>query len=170
VGRQFVRPSYYNPTVTISRRSLLASATALPLLAKSSTRVLKIIVAGGHPGDPVCGCAGTIARYTELGHEVVLLYLNRGEGFCGGARLGRCADIRTAEARKACESLNARAAFAGQYDGRAIVDTPHYEVATAAQPAMPAGSIQREHVRRTIVLFVGDLLTSAESMPGIRAG
>ncbi len=40
----------------------------------------------------------------------------------------------------------------------------------AARPAMPAGSIQREHVRRTIVLFVGDLLTSAESIPAIRAG
>lgn len=44
------------------------------------------------------------------------------------------------------------------------------KVTTAAQPAMPAGSIKREQVRRTIVLFVGDLLTSAESMPGIRAG
>src|ERR1700683_2827302 len=42
--------------------------------------------------------------------------------------------------------------------------------ATAAQPAMPAGSIQRGNVRRTIVLFVGDLLTSAERMPSIRAG
>ncbi len=41
---------------------------------------------------------------------------------------------------------------------------------TSAQPSMPAGSIKREQVRRTIVLFVGDLLTSAESMPGIRAG
>src|ERR1700688_2222550 len=44
------------------------------------------------------------------------------------------------------------------------------KLATAAQPAIPAGSVKREHVRRTIVLFVGDLLTSAESMPAIRAG
>ena len=44
------------------------------------------------------------------------------------------------------------------------------KVTTAAQPAMPAGFIKREQVRRTIVLFIGDLLTSAESMPGIRAG
>ena len=111
----------------ITRRTLLASATALPLLGQSSTHPLKIVVAGGHPGDPECGCAGTVARYTGLGHEVVLLYLNRGEGFCGGASLGRCAAIRTAEAGKACQGLKARAAFAGQYDGRAIVDAPHYE-------------------------------------------
>jgi VWFA-related protein len=44
------------------------------------------------------------------------------------------------------------------------------KAATAAQPAMPAELMHREDVRRTIVLFVGDLLTSAESMPGIRAG
>src|ERR1700686_4613165 len=90
------RRSYYNPPVPISRRRLLACATALPLLAEADTHALKIIVAGGHPGDPECGCAGTISRYTELGHEVVLLYLNRGEGYCGGANLGRCAGIRTA--------------------------------------------------------------------------
>lgn len=103
---------------------------ALPHLAKSSPKTLKIIVAGGHPGDPECGCAGTITRYSELGHEVVLLYLNRGEGYCGGASLARCAGIRTAEALDACRILKARAAFAGQYDGRAIVDGPHYEAFT----------------------------------------
>jgi LmbE family N-acetylglucosaminyl deacetylase len=58
---------------------------------------------------------------------VVLLYLNRGEGYCGGAALSTCADTRTAEAQKACKILKARAAFAGQYDGRAIVDNSHYE-------------------------------------------
>ena len=33
--------------------------------------------------------------------------------------------IRTAEARKACDLLKARPVFAGQYDGRAIVDAAH---------------------------------------------
>jgi LmbE family N-acetylglucosaminyl deacetylase len=113
--------------VPISRRRLLTSAAALPLRAAVAARALKIVVAGGHPGDPECGCAGTIARYADLGHEVVLLYLNRGEGYCGGASLDRCGAIRTAEALDACRILKARAAFAGQYDGRAIVDAPHYE-------------------------------------------
>jgi N-acetylglucosamine malate deacetylase 1 len=118
------RRKYYNPTVTISRRGLLASA-ALSLGAQSSP--LKIVVAGGHPGDPECGCAGTIARWTELGHNVTLLYLNRGEGFCSAESLSRCAPIRTAEAEKACAILKARAAFADQIDGRAIIDNAHYE-------------------------------------------
>lgn len=111
----------------ISRRELLASAAALPLRAESSAHPLKIVIAGGHPGDPECGCAGTIACYTALGHNVALLYLNRGEGFCGGSSLDRCAGIRSAEAGKACQILKARPVFAGQYDGRAIVDPPHYE-------------------------------------------
>jgi LmbE family N-acetylglucosaminyl deacetylase len=131
---------YYNPGVPISRRSLLVSAAAMPLMAESPAPVLKIVIAGGHPGDPECGCAGTIARYTDLGHQVVLLYLNRGEGYCGGANLGRCAGIRTAEAQKACESLKARAVFAGQYDGRAVVDAAHYQsfggVLTADSPVV----------------------------------
>ena len=42
--------------------------------------------------------------------------------------------------------------------------------ATASRPAMPAEPIRREEVRRTIVLFVGDLLTSSESIPAIRNG
>lgn len=114
----------YNRRVPISRRALLAG---IPLMGRAATERMKVVVAGGHPGDPECGCAGTIARYAELGHEVVLFYLNRGEGYCGGAALETCGATRTAEARKACEILKARPAFAGQYDGRAIVDVSHYD-------------------------------------------
>lgn len=110
----------------MTRREWLAAAVTMPLLAQS-TRALKVVVAGGHPGDPECGCAGTIARYTKLGHQVSLLYLNRGEGFCGEAKLDRCAGIRTAEAQRACEILRAHAIFADQYDGQAIIDNSHYE-------------------------------------------
>ncbi len=86
---------------------------------------LKVVVTGGHPGDPEYGCGGTIARYTSLGHEVVLLYLNKGEwtdkpGYDP-------APVRVGEATKACEILKARPAFAGQIDGKSIVDNPHYD-------------------------------------------
>jgi LmbE family N-acetylglucosaminyl deacetylase len=118
----------------ISRRNLLAVA-AVPLVTTPAEPKdvdprpgrLKIVVTGGHPGDPECGCAGTIARYTDLGHDVVLLYMNRGEGFCKGADPSQCGIVRTAEAQKACGILKARAAFVGQYDGRPIVDNAHYD-------------------------------------------
>jgi LmbE family N-acetylglucosaminyl deacetylase len=120
--------------VSISRRSLLASAIALPARAQSASK-LKIVVAGGHPGDPECGCGGSIARFRDLGHDVTLLYFNRGEGYCGSAPLEQCGSIRTAEAREACRILGARAVFAGQVDGQAVVDAPHYDAFARALAA-----------------------------------
>lgn len=111
--------------MSISRRSFVLSAAGFPIRAQPVTR-LKIVVAGGHPGDPECGCGGSIARFSDLGHEVVLLYLNRGEGYCGSAPLDRCASIRTSEAREACRILKARAAFAGQVDAQSVVDAGQY--------------------------------------------
>jgi LmbE family N-acetylglucosaminyl deacetylase len=86
----------------------------------------KIVVCGGHPGDPEYGCGGTIALCTDLGHEVVLLYLNNGEPPSQPARLR--AGTRVAEAARACEILKARPLYAGQIDGRAVVDAARYEV------------------------------------------
>jgi LmbE family N-acetylglucosaminyl deacetylase len=83
-------------------------------------RKFKILVTGGHPGDPEYGCGGTVARLTALGHEVVLLYLNDGAWETSAA-------IRIAEAKKACEILKARPLYADQRNGHAIVDDAHYE-------------------------------------------
>jgi LmbE family N-acetylglucosaminyl deacetylase len=81
-----------------------------------------VIVTGGHPGDPEYGCGGTIARMAQLGHEVVLLYLNDGVP-AGKLHNG----VRIAEAQKACAILKARPLFADQTDGDAVVDRAHYE-------------------------------------------
>ncbi len=110
-----------------ARRWFVGGLIASPIRLLALPQKLKVVVAGGHPGDPECGCAGTIAKYTDLGHSVTVLYLNRGEGYCGEAGLKNCAAIRTAEAQRACEILKARALFASQYDGRALVDKEHYE-------------------------------------------
>jgi N-acetylglucosamine malate deacetylase 1 len=88
---------------------------------------LKIVIAGGHPGDPEYGCGGTAALYTGMGHEVVFLYLNRGEGGIEGKSDSEAAVVRTAEALTACKMLNTRAVFASQIDGQAIVDASHYD-------------------------------------------
>jgi LmbE family N-acetylglucosaminyl deacetylase len=112
---------------SLSRRRLLAgSAAGLPLAATQSLRKLKVIVTGGHPGDPEYGCGGTIARYADAGHEVVLLYLNQGEKHCPAQSGDPGSTVRVAEARKACQILKCRPAFAGQCDGHAIVDPQHY--------------------------------------------
>jgi LmbE family N-acetylglucosaminyl deacetylase len=87
---------------------------------------LKIVVTGGHPGDPEYGCGGTVARYTDLGHEVTMLYLNRGEKGCGGKAADECGKLRTAEASEACRILKAQPAFARQVDGEAGVNAASY--------------------------------------------
>ena len=87
---------------------------------RSEKKKLKIVVTGGHPGDPEYGCGGTIARFTDLGHEVTLLYLNDGGwGDTAGT-------ARMAEASAACGVLKAKPAHAGQRNGHAIIDEVHY--------------------------------------------
>src|ERR1700742_2586857 len=116
--------------VGLTRRDVLRGAGGLATAlvfgapvagALAEVRRLKVMVAGGHPGDPEYGCGGTVARLTKLGHEVVLLYLNDGAWPPTGA------SISIAEAKRACDLLQARAAYAGQINGHAVVDNAHYE-------------------------------------------
>lgn len=112
---------------TTRREILLASASALAVPGVSPAKKLKVVVTGGHPGDPEYGCGGTVARYTDLGHEVTLVYLNRGEKGCAGKSPSECGAIRTSEAQKACGILKAQPAFARQVDGEASVNAAAYD-------------------------------------------
>ena len=111
----------------LKRTGLIAGVSTVNMFSPSSSeakvpqRQLRIVVCGGHPGDPEYGCGGTIARLAALGHEVVLLYLN------DGAWKETSSAVRIAEARKACDILKARPAYANQVNGHAVVDNPHYE-------------------------------------------
>jgi N-acetylglucosamine malate deacetylase 1 len=122
-----------NPT----RRHLLSSGMAVGALASllnSGTASvgeppgkLKIVVAGGHPGDPEAACGGTMARLADLGHKVVALYLTRGERGLPGKTPAEAAAVRTGEAEKACASLKARPVFLKQPDADTAVSTARYE-------------------------------------------
>lgn len=125
----------------ISRRNLLAKSMSvagaswlgLPLVGSESgspsaaePRKLKVVVAGAHPDDPESGCGGTMALYSSLGHEVVSLYLTRGEAGIKGKSHNEAAAIRTSESLHACRVLGARAVFAGQIDGATEVNPARY--------------------------------------------
>ena len=108
---------------------LLAQAGPVPQASTTGSpeaRKLKVIVVGGHPDDPESGCGGTMARYAALGHEVVSLYLTRGEAGIRGKSHEEAARIRTAEAEQACKILGARPVFAGQIDGATEVTPQSY--------------------------------------------
>lgn len=112
-------------------RSGIAAAAALPSASAvgaeaTARRRLKVLVAGAHPDDPESGCGGTIARYADEGHDVSILYLTRGEAGIPGKTAQQAADIRSAEAQKACRILKARPIFAGQVDGATEVNANRY--------------------------------------------
>ncbi len=114
------------------RQFLAASAAAIVSSVGVAAQIpvgkkLKVVVTGGHPGDPEYGCGGTVAKYADLGHDVVLLYLNRGEKGCPGKSAQACGDIRTHEAQHACQILGASPKFAGQVDGEADVNAASYD-------------------------------------------
>ena len=116
----------------ITRRSLLgatASIGLLPLIGEASQekKKLKAIAAGGHPDDPETGAGGTIARYADLGHDAVNLYLTRGEAGIKGKTHDEAAAIRSAEIEKACAVLRCRARFVGQIDGATEVTVARYD-------------------------------------------
>jgi LmbE family N-acetylglucosaminyl deacetylase len=123
------------------RRDLLTGSSAalgaallgspLPLSASQGTgraaaRRLKLLVAGAHPDDPESIAGGTILRYVDAGHEVVCLYLTRGEAGIAGKTHAEAAAVRTDEVLRACSLLKARARLVGQVDGATEIGVGRY--------------------------------------------
>ena len=167
----------------LSRRSLLRESMLLagslaassPLMGEQAeavqARKLKIVVAGAHPDDPESGCGGTIARLTGLGHEVVILYLTRGEAGIKGKSAKEAAEIRTSEALNACAILKVRAVFANQIDGDTVVSPAHYDrvlqILEAEQPAIlftqwPIDS-HRDHRATSLLVYDSWLSTGRKA-------
>jgi LmbE family N-acetylglucosaminyl deacetylase len=105
----------------MTRRGFVGLALPAAALAQSG-RKLNVVCVGGHPDDPESGCGGTLARYAAAGHVVTVVYLTRGEAGIQGKTHAEAAAIRSAECEAACRILGARARFAGQIDGAAVVD------------------------------------------------
>ena len=121
-------------TTPTRRDVLIGGALALPLVAAAQApgespapKALKVVVVGGHPDDPESGAGGTMARLADSGHEVVALYLTRGEAGIRGKSHDEAAAIRTAECEKACQILKARPAFGGQVDGATEIGLARYD-------------------------------------------
>jgi LmbE family N-acetylglucosaminyl deacetylase len=102
-------------------------AASQPAESNTPGRRRKFVVVGGHPDDPESGCGGTMARLADLGHEVVSLYLTRGEAGIAGKSHEEASTIRTAECQEACRILKARPVFAGQVDGATEISPARYD-------------------------------------------
>jgi LmbE family N-acetylglucosaminyl deacetylase len=85
----------------------------------------KLLIIGAHPDDPETAAGGLMARYAAAGHEVVALYVTRGEAGIAGCSHAEAAAIRSAECEQACTILRVRPRFLGQLDGACEV-TAHW--------------------------------------------
>jgi LmbE family N-acetylglucosaminyl deacetylase len=124
-------------TPPLTRRNFLAQSLSVPVAAaaaplaaaasEAAARPLKICCVGAHPDDPESGCAGTLARYSLLGHAVTVVYLTRGERGITGKSLDEAAAIRSQECLAACEIMGAKPVFFGQIDGATEVNQTQAE-------------------------------------------
>jgi LmbE family N-acetylglucosaminyl deacetylase len=114
----------------LTRRELLtdlAVSGIMPAAENSGEPKIRVVVAGGHPGDPEAACGGTMARLADAGHTVIALYATRGEMGIKGKSPEEAAAIRTREAEKACANLKVRASFANQIDADTKITPARYE-------------------------------------------
>ncbi|MBO7382421.1 MAG: PIG-L family deacetylase, partial [Muribaculaceae bacterium] len=107
-----------------------ATILGLPAAAASQNdmprRRGKVLVIGAHPDDPETTSGGTICLLTDAGHEVVCVYLTRGQAGIEGKSHSEAAAIRSAEAEAACEVMGARAVFMSQIDGNTEANLDRY--------------------------------------------
>jgi LmbE family N-acetylglucosaminyl deacetylase len=108
--------------LTIAPIAEAAQRSELTAPKSSADKKLHIVCVGAHPGDPEFGCGGTMAKYSEAGHEVTFLYLTRGEASDPKITYAEMAALRTKEAEVACKVLNATPKFVGQIDGNTLLD------------------------------------------------
>lgn len=87
----------------------------------------KILVIGAHPDDPETCAGGTMCLLKQAGHEVVSVYLTRGEAGIEGMGHAEAARVRVAEAENACRVMGVRHIFMTQTDGNTEVNLARYK-------------------------------------------
>ena len=65
---------------------------------------MNILAIGPHPDDIEVGCAGTLIKYAQKGHNIFLLLISRGE-------MGGEGEVRYKEQMKAADVIGAREVF-----------------------------------------------------------
>jgi len=69
---------------------------------------MNILAIGAHPDDIEVGCAGTLIKYAQRGHEVFLLIITKGE-------MGGEVEVRCTEQMRAAEIIGAKDVFWGGF-------------------------------------------------------
>ena len=110
--------------------ALGATVLGIPVAASAESaasndttrRRRKVLVIGAHPDDPETGCGGVMCLLADAGHEVVCVYLTRGEAGIAGKSHDEAAAIRVVESETACQITGARHIFMSRVDGNTEVN------------------------------------------------
>jgi LmbE family N-acetylglucosaminyl deacetylase len=76
---------------------------------------MNILAIGAHPDDIEVGCAGTLIKYAQKGHDIFLLLISKGE-------MGGEAEIRYKEQMKAADIIDAKDVFWGGFRDTELLD------------------------------------------------
>lgn len=125
---EYTRRQFLTNTVPIigTTVGLTNAGASKNSIIASFKKKMKIVVVGAHPDDPETMCGGAMILYSNLGHEVVSVYLTKGEAGIEGKSYEESAKIRTAEAQTACDILKVRPEFIGQIDGNCEITKERY--------------------------------------------
>jgi LmbE family N-acetylglucosaminyl deacetylase len=85
---------------------------------------MRILAVGAHPDDLEILCGGTLARYVQEGHEVVMCHASRGDRGSFVHTREEIASIRGQESRRAAEIAGADYATLGFSDGEILASDP----------------------------------------------
>ena len=96
---------------------LVAMFCGQQLIAQSGDGKLRIIVIGAHPDDPE-KVGGTVHKWAQLGHDVLLVSLTSGNAGHQTYSRKQLAQIRREEARRAGEVIGARYITLDNHDGQ----------------------------------------------------
>lgn len=113
----------------------------------------KIMVVGAHAGDAEIMAGAVVAKYTNAGHEAVLVHLTPGEKGHRTMSPEDYAEQKIAEGHKAAEALGAKAIFLPYKDAELPVnDEVKYALADVIRAEKPTmiithwkGSIHKDH-------------------------
>ena len=124
--REMIKASVGATAMTVLGIPLSAKAAGPTVESKKGTAKKKILVIGAHPDDPETCAGGTMCLLTAAGHEVVSVYLTRGEAGIKGKTHSEAAAIRVKEAINACGVMGARYLFMNQIDGSTEINKDRY--------------------------------------------
>jgi LmbE family N-acetylglucosaminyl deacetylase len=85
---------------------------------------VNVLAVGAHPDDLEILCGGTLARFVQEGHQVVMCHVARGDRGSFVHTSGEIAELRDAEARQAADRCGARHATLGLRDAEVDASNP----------------------------------------------